>query len=61
MAIKLRHDFDARMLRVEAKRSKNGAQARRLLALPAIYEGTILLHGLSGLMRSVSAKAIPIE
>ena len=40
MAIKLRDDFDARMLRVEAKRSKNGAQARRLLALAAIYEGT---------------------
>ncbi len=39
MAIKLRDDFDARMLRVEAKRSKNGAQAR-LLALAAIYEGT---------------------
>ena len=40
MAIKLHDDFDAPMLRVEAKRSKNGAQARRLLALAAIYEGT---------------------
>jgi hypothetical protein len=27
-------------LRVEAKRSKDGGQARRLLALAAIYEGT---------------------
>ena len=40
MAIKLRDDFDARMIKVEAKRSKNGAQARRLMALAAIYEGT---------------------
>ena len=39
MAIELRDDFDAPMVRAEAKRSKNGAQARRLLALAAIYEG----------------------
>ena len=39
MAIELRDDFDAPTVRAEAKRSKNGAQARRLLALAAIYEG----------------------
>ena len=39
MAIELRDDFNAPMVRAEAKRSKNGAQARRLLALAAIYEG----------------------
>lgn len=39
MAIPLRADFDAQMVRAAAKRSKDGAQARRLLALAAIYEG----------------------
>ncbi len=39
MAVPLRADFDARMTRAAAKRSKNGAQARRLLALAAIYDG----------------------
>ena len=39
MPIPLRADFDARMMRVAAKRSKNGPQARRLLALAAIYDG----------------------
>ena len=39
MAIELRDDYDARMLRFAAKGSKNGPQARRLLALAAIYEG----------------------
>ena len=39
MALGLRGDFDARMLRLAAKGSKNGPQARRLLALAAIYEG----------------------
>ena len=37
--IPLRADFDARMLRASAKRSKDGPQARRLLALAAIYDG----------------------
>ena len=32
-------DFDARALRAAAKRSKDGPQARRLLALAAIYDG----------------------
>lgn len=39
MPIALRPDFDAIALRLEAKRSKDGAQARRLLALAAIYDG----------------------
>ena len=39
MPIPLRADFDARMMRAAAKRSKNGPQARRLLALAAIYNG----------------------
>ena len=39
MAIALRSDFDAEMVRAAAKRSKDGPQARRLLALAAIYEG----------------------
>ena len=39
MAIPLRADFDAQMVRAAAKRSKDGGQARRLLALAAIYEG----------------------
>jgi transposase len=37
--IALRSDFDAAMVRSAAKRSKDGPQARRLLALAAIYEG----------------------
>jgi transposase len=39
MPIPLRVDFDARTVRAAAKRSKDGAQARRLLALAAIYDG----------------------
>jgi putative transposase len=39
MAIPLRADFDAERVRAAAKRSKDGPQARRLLALAAIYEG----------------------
>ncbi len=38
-AIGLRNDFDGGALRAAAKRSKNGPQARRLLALAAIYDG----------------------
>ena len=37
--IPLRSDFDACQLRVLARKSKDGPQARRLLALAAIYEG----------------------
>ena len=39
MPIAVRSDFDAAMVRAAAKRSKDGPQARRLLALAAIYEG----------------------
>lgn len=38
-AIGLRDDFDASALRAIAKRAKDGPQARRLLALAAIYDG----------------------
>ena len=39
MPLPLRADFDAADLRTAARRSKNAAQARRLLALAAIYDG----------------------
>jgi transposase len=39
MAIPLRGDFDAKKLRTAARGTRNAAQARRLLALAAIYEG----------------------
>jgi len=38
-AIGLREDFSSGALRAKAKRSKDGPQARRLLALAAIYDG----------------------
>ena len=37
--IPLRRDFDAPQLRGLAKKTKDGPQARRLLALAAIYDG----------------------
>jgi transposase len=40
MPIPLRDDFDAAQLRREAKKSKDGGQARRLLALATIYDGS---------------------
>ena len=39
MPIPLRPDFDATRLRSAARASKDAGQARRLLALAAIYEG----------------------
>ena len=39
MAVPLRADFDAVGVRCWARKSKDGPQARRLLALAAIYEG----------------------
>ena len=39
MPVPLRPDFDASALGAIAKKTKDGAQARRLLALAAIYEG----------------------
>lgn len=40
MPIPLRSDFDAFDVRAAARRSKDGPQARRLLALAAIYDGS---------------------
>ena len=39
MPIPLWTDFDASALRSCAKKTKDGQQARRLLALAAVYEG----------------------
>ena len=39
MALPLRDDFDATTVRLAARGSRDGPQARRLLALAAIYEG----------------------
>ncbi len=39
MPIPLRDDFDAVGLRAAARRTKDAAQARRLLALVAVYDG----------------------
>ena len=39
MPLPLRDDFDAATVRLAARGSKDGPQARRLLALAAIYEG----------------------
>ncbi len=39
MPLPLRADFDAPALRAAARRSRNAAQARRLLALAAVYDG----------------------
>src|SRR3954447_11587538 len=41
MAVSLREDFDAARLRGLAKKTKDGPQARRLLALAAIYDGAM--------------------
>src|SRR3954468_6533788 len=38
-AVRVRGDYEAAQIRVLAKRSKNAAQTRRLLALAAIYDG----------------------
>jgi transposase len=40
VSLPLRADFDASQLRAAAKRTKDGPQARRLLALAAIYDGS---------------------
>src|SRR3954447_15290296 len=39
MPVPLRTDFDAHALRTIARTTKDGPQARRLLALAAIYDG----------------------
>src|SRR5881227_3439743 len=38
-AVRVRGDYEAAQIRVLAKRSKDAAQTRRLLALAAIYDG----------------------
>ena len=45
MAIALRGDFDAPGLRAAARKSKDPAQARRLLALAAVYDGATRTRG----------------
>ena len=40
MTTPLRDDYDSSKLRADAQRSKDGGQARRLLALAAIYDGS---------------------
>src|SRR3979409_562016 len=40
MPIPLRADFDATQLRAAAHQSKDAGQARRLLALAAVYDGS---------------------
>jgi transposase len=39
MPLPLRSDFDSFLLRAAARKTKNGGQVRRLLALAAIYDG----------------------
>ena len=39
MPVPIRSDFDALQLRTIARKTKNGPQARRLLALASIYDG----------------------
>ena len=39
MPVPIRSDFDALQLRILARKTKNGPQARRLLALASIYDG----------------------
>ncbi len=39
MPVPLRADFDATQLRSFARKTKDGPQARRLLALASIYDG----------------------
>jgi transposase len=40
MTTPLRDDYDSSKLRADARRTKDGGQARRLLALAAIYDGS---------------------
>jgi transposase len=53
MPIPLRADFNAGLVRAAAKRSKDGPQARRLLALAAIYDGATRTEAakIGGVMR----------
>ena len=42
MPVPFRGDFDALQLRRFARRTKDGPQARRLLALAAVYDGQLI-------------------
>jgi transposase len=55
MAIPLRADFDAQMTRAAARRSMDGPQARRLLALAAIYDGATRMQAaeIGGVTRQI--------
>jgi hypothetical protein len=44
MAVLLRGDFDAARLRGLGRKTKDGPQARRLLALAAIYDGAMRME-----------------
>jgi len=44
-AISLRSDFDGAMLRRLARQTRDADQARRLLALASIYEGSVPAGG----------------
>ena len=57
MAIPLRTDFDASGLRAWAKKTKDGPQARRLLALAAIYDGATRTEAAA---RSTSTTTTPM-
>ena len=59
MPIPIRSDFDARQLRVFARKTKDGPQARRLLALAAIYDGATRTEAarIGGVMRSHKTRA----
>ena len=55
MPVPLRSDFEADALRVIARKTKDGAQARRLLALAAIYDGASRTEAarISGVTRQI--------
>ena len=57
MPIPLRADFDASVLRREARRAKDPGQARRLLALAAIYDGATRTEGAKDWRRHASDRA----
>lgn len=61
MPIPLRTDFDATTVRLAARKSKDGAQARRLLALTAIYEGASRTEAsrIGGVTRDTAALGCP--
>lgn len=58
MPIPLRTDSDAHMVRAAARRSKDGGQARRLLALAAIYEGGVAHRGSADRRRDAADRAL---